>query len=491
MQLSLASSSSAAAPESVDLLISPTLATADTSASTSGFGDLMAGLLPEPAAPEFSESAAAELAGAQAGVDLLAWMARTPPPPPPSLEPVMGANSANDPLAPSADDSTESTAFAAANLAAEPSSASTLPAGLVPNQAWVRWTSPVTKASLPGSESPAGPLPSSADAAEGTTLPAGISPVPSPVGGLSSVGRPAGAPNPEAQAALTEGGTALDPEGVLPVLLPFSGPVRGRGEARGEKIAAGARGRAPSPEIPDSSIEKNFLNVGKESDGKPNPMVGIGVAKWEPDMPALTPALTPTPSSPSLRPDSGLPVAGLESAGAAVDLGSKSARAEETPAAIAHTAVAAVAKAVERAEAAPRTAVNLQFSIGDSDLVVRIEHRADEVRATFRTDSSELRVALSSEWQSAVSSGTEQALRRVEPVFTSASSGEDPRSSADGNAPGSQQRQAGRESAGEPATPFASFLRRSAASVVNAPTELAPAARAGLVPTALHLQTFA
>ena len=473
MQLSLASSSSAASSESVDLLNSPTLATADTTASTAGFGDVMAGLLPEPVAPELSESAAADLAGAQATIDFLAWMARTPPAPPPSLEPTLGEDSGNDPTLPAVDDSNGATAFATSNFAGESGSPSMLSSGFMPNQTWVRWTSPMATASLPGSESPAGLLPASADAA---------APVDPALAGLA-----AGAPGSQAEAAQREGGFALDPEGILPVPPPFSGPARGRGEGRGEKIAAGARGRTLSPESMESSTEKNFLNVGKENDGKPSPMVGIGVASGEADMPALTPPL----SASSLRPDSGLGVAALESAGTAGDASSKSARAEETPAALAHTAVAAVAKAVERAEAAPRTAVNLQFSIGDSDLVVRIEHRADEVRATFRTDSSELRAALSSEWQSAVSGGSEHALRRVEPVFTSAASSEDPRSSADGNSPGSQQRQAGRESAGEPSTPFAAFLRRSAAPVVNAPSELAPAARAGLVPTALHLQTFA
>jgi hypothetical protein len=63
--------------------------------------------------------------------------------------------------------------------------------------------------------------------------------------------------------------------------------------------------------------------------------------------------------------------------------------------------------------------VNLQISVGDADLNVRVELHANEVRATFRTDSPELRAALSHEWQSAatISTNGDRTLRIVPAVF--------------------------------------------------------------------------
>jgi hypothetical protein len=45
--------------------------------------------------------------------------------------------------------------------------------------------------------------------------------------------------------------------------------------------------------------------------------------------------------------------------------------------------------------------------------------RADEVRATFKTDSPELRAALSQEWNASQPSGAERSMRLAPPSFTS------------------------------------------------------------------------
>lgn len=485
MQLSLSSASPTASTESVDLLILP--ASDATATPTAGFGDLMAGLLPTADQPaETLGEGAAELAGAQATVDLLAWLARTPPPPPPTLP--NGAVSGAD--LPTAEGDLMMDSDGSDPVATQP----TLPfAGAV--SAWGRWTTPATNpAVMAGAESApltlgtgsSGPVPSSQLSSAPQVQTAGVetdllaalpADAESVVGAAQTV---PGAPGDEAAAPAAAS--------LLPTPMTFAATARLAPEARGEKIAAAGRGRISLGEATETPKEKNFLNIDSDIDAEVDAMVGTGVAKREFTMPVINQT---SPAS-TARPDSGADAMVLETAGTPGDTASPSAPVKETPAAIAHTAVAAVTKAVERAEAAPRTAVNLQFSIGDTDLVVRIEHRADEVRATFRTDSSELRAALSSEWQSAVTGGADHALRRVEPVFTTAASSEDPRSTPDGQTPGFSQRQTGREAAGEPATPFAAFLRRpSASSAAGGISEPAVAARPALLPTALHLQTFA
>jgi|GEM_PF-2072459 len=85
----------------------------------------------------------------------------------------------------------------------------------------------------------------------------------------------------------------------------------------------------------------------------------------------------------------------------------------------AHRAVEAVLTAAERVASGGRQSVDLHFSVGGADLNVRVEMRADQVHATFRTDSAELRSALANEWQSVNAAGNgESSLRLAPPVFT-------------------------------------------------------------------------
>ncbi len=467
MKLSLSSTS--ASSEAVDLLTVP-LASSEEPAA--GFGDLMAELLPdsdeEPVDSSASDSdpSDAEAAAAQAVVDLMAWLVRTPPP-------VASTREGGDPLPDDAGSEDE-------GLGVEgrpgPGSDSAFVAGSTPKGAGT-----ATADSARSATGKDVPLPES-------TAP-GAEPAPLPLDPLR-VSDPTAAAQGEAEATTGEDGL-VDPAmvgnlvaAVVPVRIqPPSGTMRTRIEGRGEIFAVTSRpGTAPA-EIANEATGKNFLNVDGESDEEQASAVGIAVAERDGNMPALS---LPTPNT-SARPDSGAVAAVLEVTASNGDqaLPTPAASAKELD--LAHTAVAAVTKAIERAEAAPRTAVNLQFSIGDSDLVVRIEHRADEVRATFRTDSGELRAALSREWQSAVSGGSDHALRRVEPVFTSAASSDDDRSAGDGNSSWSQQRNAGREAQGETGAPFSSLLRRTVPNV-SAP---AASVRPGLHSTALHLQTFA
>jgi len=88
----------------------------------------------------------------------------------------------------------------------------------------------------------------------------------------------------------------------------------------------------------------------------------------------------------------------------------------------AHEAVEVVLHAVEHVASREQKSVQLSFSVAGEQLAVRVEMRADEVRTTFRTDSSELRAALAQEWQQ-VSGGatqTERSLRIAPAVFAAA-----------------------------------------------------------------------
>lgn len=464
MQLSLSSLPS----DPVDplaALLAPVPAS-ESAPGVAGFGELFPDLVPAPAsgAPFGpADPAATEAAAAQAAVDWLAWLARTPPPPPPSGGASADRASGSAEAEAGAEDAPEMPGGPARPMALRPPLAE--PAAISP------WPGPdiqiqdtATAASRPAPSAP--------------RLPA--APVPQDM--------PAPVPAPEPAAAAPASGESADRLPVAGPALPAAltpAPLRMRSDVRAEKIAAAAR-PASTPAAPAlEAAEEKFLSIEEELDVKPHNRLGIGAAQ---SGPAMSSSFSPPSPSPS----------GLRLEAAAVAPSAESARAGEPPAPetprpvheVAHAAVAAVTRALERAETAPRTAVNLQFSIGDSDLVVRIEHRADEVRATFRTDSAELRTALAQEWQSAATGGADMALRRIEPVFTSTASAGGPGGSADDSAAWSQQRGAGREPGAGDASPSAAPLRPPSANGNAAASAPAPV-RPLVLPTALHLQTFA
>lgn len=76
--------------------------------------------------------------------------------------------------------------------------------------------------------------------------------------------------------------------------------------------------------------------------------------------------------------------------------------------------------AADRLVTGEQKSVNLQFSVGNADLSVRVELRDGAVHATFRTDSTELRSALVHEWQSVNPGDSDRPVRLADPVFTSA-----------------------------------------------------------------------
>jgi len=106
---------------------------------------------------------------------------------------------------------------------------------------------------------------------------------------------------------------------------------------------------------------------------------------------------------------------------------------------VAHRAVDAVLTAAELLGSGNRSMVHLQFAVGDARLSVQVEMRAGEVRATFRTDSGDLRAALATEWQ-AMSGDSHRAGRLADAVFAPAHASSSASYSGDG---ASQQKNPG------------------------------------------------
>jgi hypothetical protein len=150
---------------------------------------------------------------------------------------------------------------------------------------------------------------------------------------------------------------------------------------------------------------------------------------------------------------------------------------------LAHRAVDAVMNATENVDAGNRSAVRLQFSVGDASLSVHVELRAGEIHTTFRTDSSDLRSALAHEWQ-AVSSDPARAVRLADPVFAPATAQGHTSGFGEGSA---RQRHPGeRDASGSSVASFPSTPARASAR-----PESAPAQSPATLPANLNLYTFA
>ena len=84
-------------------------------------------------------------------------------------------------------------------------------------------------------------------------------------------------------------------------------------------------------------------------------------------------------------------------------------------------AVISAITALENRASTDQKMVDLQFHVGDERLALRVELRDGTVHTTFRTDSSELRAALSQEWHAVVQPAVGRELRLAEPLFSSSS----------------------------------------------------------------------
>ncbi len=180
-------------------------------------------------------------------------------------------------------------------------------------------------------------------------------------------------------------------------------------------------GRRIAADSVESAGERNFVSTG---DKQVKPLLaeaGITVAKSDSIMPAA-----PTEDHRFARKPDPLTVL---AARVEFEMSGPSAERITVPAAeaagqnLAARAVETVTNLVEAQFSASMQksgSVQLRLQFGGEDLRVRVELRDGAVHTDFRTDSPELRTALTREWQAVAASAPEQALRYLDPVFSSA-----------------------------------------------------------------------
>ena len=226
--------------------------------------------------------------------------------------------------------------------------------------------------------------------------------------------------------------------------------------------------------------------------------VGIDRAEASPAMSRSADALAPAPAA--RRAVAGpaatlpLPVVSVDAAGAGPTAAAPAPQAPDAPASVpaaTQHAVAAVESALDciahvRETSRPSVALDLSFA-DQTRLAVRIELRDGAVHTTFRTDSAELRQALSHEWgiaaPAAPSAGGERSVRIAEPVFAPATGSSNAGGSPTGGGAHARQMPAD-VAAARPAVPTASATPRETPAAAAPAPALRPA-------TSLRLHAFA
>ena len=183
-----------------------------------------------------------------------------------------------------------------------------------------------------------------------------------------------------------------------------------------EKFAAGARAISAAVSGAILVEKKDFLSTGRATVSAADPVVGIAVAEVRTDMSA----------TPSNRSKTVTLVESLANVMVTLDQAPAQTPAPAVPvmpAAVRETmaAVVSAVEALERRTDAVQKAVDLQFHVGTERLALRVELRDGTVHTTFRTESSELRTALTHEWQAVMQPVAGRELRLADPVFSAAS----------------------------------------------------------------------
>lgn len=184
----------------------------------------------------------------------------------------------------------------------------------------------------------------------------------------------------------------------------------------------GAKSAAKIAVTPDSDenaagdgADKSFLDTGNKRVASHRKQVGTDVAKPEADM--FTRYL-PTPASHAASDHAASGVVALDRA---QDVSANRDVVPVAPVSTAHQAVEVVLKTVEQAATHEQKSVNLRFAVGDVDLSVRVELHANQVHTTFRTDSPELRAALSREWEAMTNTNAGERTLKLVPAFVTSS----------------------------------------------------------------------
>lgn len=277
---------------------------------------------------------------------------------------------------------------------------------------------------------------------------------------------------PEIAAARAESPTPMPEEKSIPEI-----PAVEPDPMREEIFAAAPAEPEVRKNVVRKSATKTFLSAGDKQNTKQEPELGIGGAK---SVPVMSTALFSSHRAPAPAPfaPASFAVAPVEwtSGGSPVAGGSAAVEARR--------AVETVLAAAERLASGERRSVSLDFSVGGNDLNVRVELRADEVHATFRTDSPELRSALAREWQAVNSAEADRPHRLAEPMFTTSTAAAGGFSAFTGDGASRQRDPEARASE----KTFGAVAPRSRGLVSRAVEAVtAPVAQ----PTALHLHTFA
>jgi len=231
----------------------------------------------------------------------------------------------------------------------------------------------------------------------------------------SSVSRPVNAAAP----AVPFDGTA--PSQVVWASAPVvSSPGRAPGSDAPapdvEKIAARPSDSSGPADGNNDADKKEFLTAGDKSVTTASSSVGIGVAQVSANM----------SSAPSNRPKT--VAAALSAPIVSVTAQPVTAASSATPVPVATVretmaAVVSAVDALERGAGAGSRSVDLQFSVGTEKLGLHVELRDGVLHTTFRTDSPELRGALTAEWHAVVPESVGRQVTVAQPVFSAASTG--------------------------------------------------------------------
>ena len=240
-------------------------------------------------------------------------------------------------------------------------------------------------------------------------------------------------------------------------------------------VAMGESGRLENP------VDKTFLSVqGKEV---ADVEVSLGTAVANPQSAMFS--LTNGTQSPTVSDQ----LVGVVSVKSEVRATAEQTALPEQTVSSAQEAVDTVLDAADRMQSRDQRSVNLDFTVGDAKLAVRVELQGGEVRTTFRTESPELRVALAHEWEAVAGGNEERAFRLAPPTITGTDTPGRQDSFSDASSR-QQERQQERESreALNVRDPAAENRARS-----GTPSSTMPAPRAPQFPsgTAQHLHHFA
>lgn len=235
--------------------------------------------------------------------------------------------------------------------------------------------------------------------------------------------------------------------------------------APAEKIAgAGSKQAAVGEKTPVASSKNTILEIDEQQVSEKPARVGTTAANWGKNM------------SNELRNFAAAPLAELSVQGshgsAAFDTIDQAAATPAVQVSRASELVHEIHQIADGLSSVERNTVEVKFRVGEDErLSVRVEYRDGQVRATFRTDSPELRAAIATEWKGQPVASEHRSYRFADPVFTTSAS------SSSGFAAGEDSSRQQRSA--EQPVPFAraaaTAASRSAASTTKVVSTATPA----------------